>query len=550
MGAPAGAGIMTAGLLLSKTLLRTGYSVYSYQEYPSLIKGGNNSYFINFSEKKVRSAKREIDILVCLDELTWKIHEKNLSGEAVVIYNENKFDPGQPQGAAPTIQRGIKYVGIPASDMVKKINAPEITINNLMLGAVMRILKLDLKILNEYVDKSFGEKHKDLIDENIKVVKAGYNSVVGDDHPVVPKGQTGGFVPTDINQIIISGNEAASLGIIASNCRFFAAYPMTPASAILHYLASKQEESGMIVKHPEDEIAAINMVVGASYAGVRSATATSGGGYALMVEGVGMAGMMETPVVIFVGMRTGPSTGLPTYTGQGDLNFVVNTSHGEFPRVVLCPGDIEEMFDFTRHAFNIADLIETPVFILYDKMLGESVESVEFKLNDKSDMSYKPYRTYKRLANSYEHDENGFATEDSQITKSQMERRMKKIDLIFQNKEKLGFSMTNYFGKENPDLLVISWGSNKGAILDAMDELKNKSIGFLQIVCAWPLDVEAIKKHVKNAKKIVSIECNYQGQMTNMIEATTGVQIANRLLKYDGRQFLKEEVSQFLISNF
>jgi 2-oxoglutarate ferredoxin oxidoreductase subunit alpha len=576
IGAPAGLGVMTAGLLLSKTLLKAGYYVYDYQEYPSLIKGGNNSYFINFSDKEIRSAKQKIDILICLDKLTYDTHEKSLNKGAVIIYNKNKFELG----------RGI---GIPASDLVKKLNAPEITVNNLLLGVVCKILNVDINILNEYITKQFDEKHKDLVDENLLTVKAGYDftdstqinadykPINADKESVRIRSKSAGIQP----RIMLTGNEAISLGAIKADCRFYSAYPMTPSSAILHYLAAHQEQTGMIVKHPEDEISALNMAIGASFAGVRSAVGTSGGGFALMVEAVGLAGITETPVVIFMGQRTGPSTGLPTYTGQGDLNFILNTSHGEFPRVIICPGDVEEMYYLTQRAFNAADLLQTPVFILFDKALAESHENIELNQEgehniavnrfssiisqEKIPQSYKRYPVSSEsasarsipgqengqyLSNSYEHDEVGFATESSEMTKKQMEKRMKKYDLISQHAADLDLHLTKYFGAESPDLLIVSWGSNKGVIRDAIDALPDKKIGFLQIVCAKPLDAESIKKYLVSAKKVVGIECNYQGQMCELIHGKTGFVIKDRLLKYDGRQFLLDEIIAFINASY
>ncbi len=569
IGAPAGLGVMSAGLILSKTLFKSGFNVYDYQEYPSLIKGGNNSYFINFDQNVVHAAKKKIDILICLDKLTFDLHKGNLEENAVVIFNNNKINLSNDNDKN-LFAKNIKFIGIPASDIVKNLGAPEITVNNLLLGAVCKFINLKLETLNEYITKQFDNKHKNLIDENLTAVKAGYDNVGESITNFVQK-------PNNTsNKIMINGVEAISLGCIVSDCQFYAAYPMTPSSGILHYLAAHQEQTGMIVKHPEDEISAINMAAGASYAGVRSAVGTSGGGYALMVEGVSMLGIMELPLVIFMGMRTGPSTGLPTWTGQGDLNFIVNTSHGEFPRIVLCPGDTEEMFYLTQHAFDIADLMQTPVFVLFDKMLAESHQSTE--LNEEKQQNvpilrylnnidpnkiWEEYKRYKtggsttersipgqiggqNLTNSYEHDEFGFATEDAEMTKAQMEKRMKKYQLIFDKREELKLKMTKYFGAENPDLLIVSWGSNKGAILDAIEALQDKKIGFLQIVCAEPLDKETVAKYLRTAKKIVGIECNYQGQMCELIHAKTGIEIPERLLKYDGRQFLTDEILEFI----
>lgn len=561
LGAPAGFGIMSMGLILSQTANDQGFFVWDYQEYPSLIKGGNNSYFIEISPEKVQSTGNQIDVLVAFDQETYDLHSVRLRPGAIVIFPADKFD-------IKNRKREINYYSLQSREILERAGLPAIALNILFLGIICNLLNFELVSLQRFVQKAFEDKNEEAAKANTLAVQKGYELFPGRLNFSIKKPRV------KHNTVVLNGNEAASLGAIAANCRFYSAYPMTPASGILHFLANNQD--GIIVKHAEDEISAINMAVGASFAGVRSATGTSGGGCDLMTEAVSMAGMAEIPLVIFLSQRTGPSTGLPTFTGQGDLNFAINTSHGEFPRVVIAPGDTIEMFEMAKAAFALADLVQTPVFVLYDKMLAECHESIiiqqdenpidRFKARISGDLpiGFKRYSLTASsgvslrslpgqvngvyLANSYEHDETGFATENALMTQKQMEKRMKKLELVFQTKIP-GFRPVNYFGCENPKLIIVSWGSNKGAILDAMKEFPSHLIGFLQIVLVEPFPEVEVKKYLSLAEKIISLEGNYAGQMTNLVESRTGVRIKNRLLKYNGRHITRNEIIEFIKNN-
>ncbi|MEK7127904.1 MAG: hypothetical protein AAB838_04260 [Patescibacteria group bacterium] len=334
--------------------------------------------------------------------------------------------------------------------------------------------------------------------------------------------------------MIINGNEAVAFGAIAAGLQFAAIYPMSPISGILEILAKYQEKFGYVYKQPEDEIAAINMAIGASYAGARSMTATSGGGFCLMTEGYGLAGMTETPLVIINGMRPGPATGLPTWSEQGDLQFVLNAGQGDFPKIVLAAGDVTEAFNLTLKAFNLADRYKTPVVLLIDKNICEGDQAV-------APFDYSSYKidhetTFPRRANSDEHDDEGFSTEESAERIKQMDKRMKKLVDCAKN----DMPTPQLIGSENADLTIVSWGSCKGPIIDTMTEFTN--VNYLHLTWFSPFPSDAVKTLLEKAKKVLAIEQNYSGQMCRLIREKTGFEIANKLLKYDGRMFYREEI--------
>jgi 2-oxoglutarate ferredoxin oxidoreductase subunit alpha len=368
----------------------------------------------------------------------------------------------------------------------------------------------------------------------------------------------------------LSGNEAICLGAIKAGCKFFAAYPMTPINSIISFFAAKAEELEMIYFQPEDEICGINAAIGASFAGVRSMVATSGGGFSLMVESYGLAGMTETPLVIIEGQRPGPSTGLPTWTSQGDLRFVLHASQDDFPRIVLAPGDQEECFWLTIEAFNLADKYQTPVVILTDKYLAESYKSVDYfdESNIKIDRGLimslqqqkKEYQRYKItdsgisprpfvgrealtfIANSDEHNEFGFSDEDAEIRKKMMEKRMRKL-ITCQNE----IPDPKIYGDLKSKILLISWGSSKGPVLEAQKILKENNIStkFLHLNFINPLPINFLNNFfasLNKEDKVLIIEQNIAGQLAGLIREKTGFFIDNHLLKYDGRPFFPEEI--------
>lgn len=571
IGGEAGFGIMTTGLQMSKIVARSGYEVFDYQEYPSLIRGGHNTYEVHLSDEPVFSSKRNIDILACLNKDAYSLHKDRCTESTRIIFDSEDVIP----------EKGIR-VAVPLKKIMKELNTPHIMVNNIALGASLALIGWDLSILFTMIDEVFEKKGKEIIELNKQSAQRGYDYVLEKykDHiflhyPVKKIGK----------KLILTGNDAFSLGAIASDCRMYSAYPMTPASSVLSTLAGYAEKTGMIVRHAEDEISVINTALGSSFAGVRSAVGTSGGGFALMVESISYAGVAEIPIVILLSQRPGPATGMPTWTEQGDLLFAVHAGHGEFPKIILSAGDAEEVFAITQEAFNLADIYQTPVIVLLDKYVSEShwgvrLESYKRMINEykiergkivKSDELKIKYsdtekETYKRYqdtddgisnviipgtegffwqANSYEHLEDGHTTEDDRERIKQVDKRKRKIQTYLKNH----FSKPIIFGTQDNYLLtIVSWGGNKGPILDSLKELNLQGIliRYVHFTHLYPLEENVIKSIIHDENKCILIENNSTGQFGRLLRQETGIYIEKQLLKYDGRPIYKEEIVEYV----
>lgn len=552
IGGQAGFGIMSAGLTFSKIAVRSGYYIYDYTEYPSVIRGGHNVMQTTVCTEPVSSPYLPTNFLVALNQETVDRHAAELIVGSGLIYDKEgdiKLDK---------VPNGVHLYAVPLNKIAKEVGGSLIMRNSVALGATMAFLGGNLKILDDILNEEFARKSPEVVKNNLATVQAGYNYVLEN-------------YPNNIQKIlnprkkhnqpmVITGNDAVAMGAIAAGMQFAAIYPMTPITNILHVLAKFQEEYGYIYKQPEDEISAINMAIGASFAGARSLTATAGGGFCLMTEGYGLAAMTETPLVVVVGMRPGPATSLPTWTSQGDLQFVLHSHQDDIPRPVLAPGDAEEAFYLTMEAFNLADIYQTPFIVLIDKNLGESHQSIaEFNYSDykinrgklllKKDDNFLRFKLSPDgistrsipgvnyfIANSDEHDEKGNSNEEAQNRVDQMKKRMAKMVTCATN----SMPEPKIYGPANADLTLVSWGSNKGAILEALKQFNN--VNYLHLTWLNPFPVEAVTKILKNSKKIINIECNYAGQLGNWIAEQTGIRIANNLLKFDGRPFYPEEI--------
>lgn len=545
IGGQAGKGIKSVGLALAKSLLKAGYWVTGYTEYPSLIRGGHNTYQVLASTEKVFSQEKPLDILIALDEISLKLHQEEFKEDTIIIHDPNEFKPKTTS---------VKTLPIALLELVKKAGGLPIMANNVALGAVFALLNLKLEPLNEVIKEIFQSKGKEIIELNQKAALQGFLFVQNQDLRTKfekPKKKE--------KRVFLTGNEAIALGALAGGLKFYSAYPMTPATSILHFLAEVAQEAEVLVRQPEDEIACINMAIGASFAGVRSMTATSGGGFSLMNEGLGLAGVAEIPLVLVNVMRPGPASGMPTWTAQGDLKFLINAAQDEFPRIVLAPGDIKEAFELTRLALLMAEKYQIPVLILSDKYLAESNFSAEvfpaawqnkryafaknsqnyqrYKLTD-SGVSPRPIPGkpgFVSLTNSYDHGPSGFATEESQERIEMVDKRNRK----FKNLEKEIIAQP-VFGRGEVGL--ISWGSNKGPILQALRELKN--VSFLHLNWLWPFPRKIVENFIRNHKKIATLECNSLGQLNSLIREQTGIKIEKQILKYDGRPFYPEEIKR------
>ncbi len=362
IGGEAGQGVQSIGFLLAKVFARGGYHVFADQDYESRIRGGHNFFRVRVSDGRIGAITEPLDMLVALNRESIDLHRNELAAGGVVIFDGGKIKNIPADGG---------LLGIPLERLAEERAGGKLMTNTVALGAALALVGYDLNILNAVLVKHFSKDK--VADSNIAAAKAGYEyakaEYKGDFRKIKALSNT--------KRMLITGNEAVSLGAIAAGCKFMAAYPMTPASSIMEYVAAKSKDFNLVMVHAEDEIAAINMVIGAAYAGVRAMTATSGSGFCLMVEGIGLAGITETPIVVIDGQRPGPAVGLPTRTEQGDLQFVLHAHHGDFPRAVLAPATPEDAFWLTVKAFNLADKYQLPVIILTDQHLATSYATVD-----------------------------------------------------------------------------------------------------------------------------------------------------------------------------
>ncbi|MBU1931155.1 2-oxoacid:acceptor oxidoreductase subunit alpha [Patescibacteria group bacterium] len=519
IGGQAGEGIKTTGLMLNKTLVRLGFHTFGYSEYPSLIRGGHNVYQLSVADQPVSATRQKVDILIALNQETINLHQTELHQNSIIIYDPGEF-------SLPKTNLVGDYLPVELIKLAEGIGGKALMANVVALAAVLVLLGLPIDKFLEILKETFARKGQEIVDLNQKAAQAGYAAIK-------TKSKFNLQVPDKAEpKMVLTANEAAGLGAIAGGLQFYSAYPMTPATSILHYLAKVAKKANLVVKQTEDEISAINMALGASYAGVRSMTATSGGGLCLMAEGISFSGVAELPMVIVNAMRPGPGLGMPTWTGQGDLRFCLHIGHDEFPRIVLAPGDAEEMFKLTKLALVLAEKYQLPVIILTDKHLAES---------DFCYPQFEPIHQHKRLdqvrryVNSYEHDNDGFATEDPQVRTEQMNKRMAKLTNLIKE-----IPQQPIYQVEAKKIGLISWGSNKGAILDALKDLPQAS--FLHLNWLWPLPAKAIQDFAGQVEQLVIVEGNSQAQLAGLIREQLEIEIKHKILKYDGRPFWPNEI--------
>jgi len=556
VGGEAGQGITRSGSLIGKTLMRGGFHVFGTNDYPSLIRGGHNFYVLRASEREVTSQLATVDLVIALNKESALLHEAELNGGGGMVADEKvEFKEGELK------RDDVGLYPVPLTEIVKELEGPDIMRNTVAMGAAMALVGFDAGITKEVVAETFAGRKK-IARMNAEAIERGYSYLkesYGEGFPCrLEAGEgRGDIMPT--------GNDAVALGAIQSGCKYYAAYPMTPASSLLHYMAAHDVEVDMTVIQTESEIAAICMAVGAGYAGLRAMTATSGGGFCLMSEGLGMAAMTETPVVVMVGQRPGPSTGLATYSAQGDLLFTIHASQGEFQRVVVAPGDVDECFYETMRAFNLAERFQIPVIILTDKYLVESHRSTApFDGGrvpiDRGELLYEwtgegDYERYKItdngvsprlvlgaegatiLANSNEHLEYGYTTSDPEPTKAMVDKRFRKKRHI--EEAVSGLDPVRTYGEEDARVTLVGWGSTKGSALEALRMLEKEGVEarFSQVVYLDPFPREAVGGVLKGGGDFVLFENNRTAQLGELIRLHNGYTFEHVGLKYDGRPF-------------
>ena len=548
IGGEAGQGIFYAGDIFSKAILEGGLEFFSRVEFPSLIRGGHNSVNIRVSDNEVRSSLKNYDLIVALDENTVNKHKGLLKSSGRIICDES------------IEVEGVEVYRIPFEKILKKFEAGRVMKNTLALGATCAVLSYDFKFLEQAIRKDLENKKVSsvLIEKNIEVSKFAYDYIqknYGDTFEIKLEGSR------NKNKRMINGNRSLVEGALKAECKFMSAYPMSPATSIMEEF---DKEEGVVMKQAFDEIAAIGLALGASFAGVRAMTATSGGGLDLMGEFVSLIGVAEQPLVIVDVQRPGAATGLPTRQGQSDLNLVLNVGHGEFPRIVLAPGDVEELYYETFNAFNLADKYQLPVLILSDKHLASSVVSLSAfddkgLVVDRGEIVVEDVEDYKRFkvtesgvsprsipgkgpvfnSSSDEHNEEGLIFEGADNKVNMEDKRFRKLNGL-----KRELALPKLHGGESADITLVSFGSTKAVILEAVEDLKNESVNvnFLQLVCVCPFPSEYVKSVLSKSKKIICVEENKTGQLAGLIRRETGIGIKEKLLKYNGRAFFPCEI--------
>ena len=562
---PAGYGIMEAGRILGESLSSLGFSSLVYPEYPSQIRGGDNVSLVTFSQDNILVPSKGVDILIALSSESLALHSNEVEENGLLLVDE-AVEIGEIRAIREI--RGKKITRVPLTKAAQEIAGNPIARNTIALGMVFSISGLPSESLEEQIRKAFERKGKKVVSGNLRAVKKGFE--LADDLKLKGKFKLGRS-KRGVEYDLLSGNDALAQGVIDAQCGYAAIYPMTPINSILTTLAGEQKKTGMIIFCPEDEISGINSAVGASFAGKRAMVATSGGGFCLMAEGFGMAGASETPLVVIEGMRTGPSSGMATWTSQEDLLFLINVSNGEFPRIILTPGDPEEAYRLTFEAFNLADIYQLPVIVLTDKYLSESAFSGG-ELKNKGEEGIgeirgireieekKDWRNYRRyedtpsgispralpgqtvfLTNSYVHDEEGFSIDDGKT-------RTKMKEKLFRKLENFKKSGTRLYGSSKADITFVSFGSTKQAVLAAIKNLGQSGLkaNFLHFFRPWPFPKEA-KEVLRRAEKIVDVENNSTGQLAKLIRMETGITVDQKILKDDGRPFFANEIVKQLV---
>jgi 2-oxoglutarate ferredoxin oxidoreductase subunit alpha len=552
----AGQGIQTVGGTLARLFARAGYHVFTHQDYESRVRGGNNFYQIRLSDRPVTASRDRIDILVSLNKEGISRYENELSENGIIVYDSL---------ALKQKHEGHNFLDVPFVKLAMEYGGNKIMANTVATGSVLGILGMKLNILHEIITDTFRKKGEDTVKGNIHAAAAGHDFAVRNCEQCSFAAGEGGRSPMPA-KMLIAGNEAIGLGAIASGLKFYSAYPMTPSTGIMNYIAGKEKEHGIIVEQAEDEISAINMALGASFAGVRAMTGTSGGGFALMSEGLSLAGMTETPVVIALAQRPGPATGFPTRTEQSDLQFALYTAHGEFPRIIFAPGTPKQALYLTNKAFDLAEKYQIPVIIITDQYLADSQWTYEGL--DLSGIKYTDYRLrgsefenlseYKRYAftdtgitllgvpgdsrhlvvtDSDEHDEEGHIVEDAETRIKMLDKRLfKKSPLI---REEIAPPVI--YGNNQPDIVLVGWGSTYGIIREAVDMLSQaNSIAMLHFSEIYPfpgIDKFDYLSILRNAAISICIENNATGQFARLVRSETGYEFKVKINKYDGRPF-------------
>jgi len=548
----AGQGIQTVEQILARYLKLSGFHVFATKEYMSRVRGGSNSTEIRISSKRISAYLDRIDILIPFHQGAIKHVEKRITPETIVLGDKEIISKDSPMEVK-------EFIDIPFSKIASDIGG-RIYVNIIAAGVVLGTIGVEQHLLTNFIREFFSKKSEDVIKRNVEAIKKGYE--IGTQ--ILNSGKIEFTIrssPKIKDENLLNGAEVVGLGALAGGCKFLSSYPMSPSTGVMVFLSQRMDDFDIVVEQAEDEISAINMAIGASYGGARSMVTTSGGGFALMIEGVSLAGMLEIPVVIHLGQRPGPATGLPTRTEQADLELALYSGHGEFPRIILAPGNLKDAFFLTQKAFNLADKYQIPVFVLTDQYLIDSLMNLPLlDISDTRDENHvvKTHKGYKRYeltedgisprgipgfgeglvgVDSDEHDEEAHITEDLIIREKMVDKRLKKLDSI-----KKEIVPPELVGSTNYKVLITGWGSTDNVVREALQELGREDISFLHFKQVYPL-YEGTRDYLQKAQENIIIENNATSQFGKLIKLYTGVDIEAKILKYNGLAFSVEEVA-------
>lgn len=543
IGGKAGQGIATIETLLTKGFKRSGFYVFSTQEFMSRVRGGSNTTLMRISNKPVNAADFKVDIFMPLDANAFYHAQDRRNPETLVISKKGDFECD------------CAFYEHDLVTLARSIGNP-ITSNTIGAALLFRLLGCDINILKEIVSEFYAD---DVLQDNLKALDLGSELVdINDDCRYCIKPNSTMNTKSDF---FLSGTEGVGFGAIAAGCNLISSYPMSPSTGVLNFLAKQSQTFGICVEQAEDEIAALQMGLGVWYGGGRAITTTSGGGFTLMGEGLSLCGVTETPMVIYLAQRPGPATGLPTRTEQADLELAIYSGHGEFPRIVLAPGDPRECYDRTREAFDLADLFQIPVIVLSDQYLADScfnVERFEIDRNQpvrhivKTDSQYKRYLLTEDgisprgvpgygeglvSVDSHEHMQEGLITESMSVRNEQNSKRLRKGSLTHDKA-----IMPEVYGKGG--IAVVGWGSTKHIIKEAVETMNNAEVACIHFSWVYPL-CESQLVSLREAKHIIVVENNATGQFSRLLNLH-GITVHNQILKSDGMSFFVDELRQKL----
>jgi 2-oxoglutarate/2-oxoacid ferredoxin oxidoreductase subunit alpha len=566
IGGAAGQGVATPGDIFAKIFSRRGLNLNAYNAYQSIIRGGHTFLTIRTGPEKVTNMGDRIDLFIPLNQDSMDRHLRLLTSGAACIYNADTIKPG-------AAAHGVQLCPLPVSQLAD-ITRNKVAQNTLAIGAGLHMMGIGFQALEDVIREQFKKKGDAVVAENINVARAGYDYAASKFSAFanpLPK--------TETRYAILSGNTAMAMGGAAAGVKFYCAYPMSPATGVLHWMAAHARKAGIMVRQVEDEIGVINMAIGAAHAGVRSMCATSGGGFALMSEGLGMSAMMETPVVVIDCQRAGPSTGVPTKTEQGDLWQMLGAAFGDYPRVIAAPLDIGDSFKLIPEMFNLVDRFQCPGLVLADLLLSEgrlSVDPKDLDFNppiDRGELittsngapagsatngSYKRYKFtesgispravpgvagHVHTAATDEHMEDGVLISDEYTNpikrRAMMEKRMRKVAGI-----EAAVPPPTLLGSPNADVTLIGWGSTKGVIEEACEILNEQGISANQLQIRWlvPLHGDAILEILKQSRHTIIVENNFSGQFARYLRSETSFVPNGHIRKYDGEPFMPHHI--------